>query len=240
MSRPMSVCGSVNLSVCPRGYLWNHMRDLYQIFLCMLPVSVARSSCDIFMIGRIAYRREGVFFPIDNAYISGTTRAIFYRQHCAQRKPPVFNLLRADFEVFRPAAATRCTDARACPTTVVSCATRRPCCHREPLHDAGHFYRKLVPNPLATQWIERTLKLSANREVVEKKILYKQVSHCRTDTCRRMVSRDPRAKVHEIRVISFDWPNPNVAKFRRAPTKGVRDIRCGKNLYPGKVGQSSP
>ena len=29
----------------------------------------------------------------------------FYRQHCAQRKPPVFNLLRAseaDFEVFRP------------------------------------------------------------------------------------------------------------------------------------------
>ena len=31
--------------------------------------------------------------------------------HCAQRKPPVFDLLKeADFEVFRPAGATRCTD----------------------------------------------------------------------------------------------------------------------------------
>jgi len=33
-------------------------------------------------IGRIAYRREGVFFPIDNAYISGTTRAIFAKFLC--------------------------------------------------------------------------------------------------------------------------------------------------------------
>ena len=33
-------------------------------------------------IGRIAYRREGVFFPIDNAYISGTTRAIFVKFLC--------------------------------------------------------------------------------------------------------------------------------------------------------------
>jgi len=32
-----------------------------------------------------------------------------YRQHCAQRKPPVFSL-EADFEVFRPAGATRCID----------------------------------------------------------------------------------------------------------------------------------
>ena len=68
----MSVCGSV----CPRGYLRNHTRDLYQ-FLCMLPVFVVRSSSYMFTIGRIAYCREGVFFPIDNAYISGTTRAIF-------------------------------------------------------------------------------------------------------------------------------------------------------------------
>jgi len=45
-------------------------------FLCMLPVSVARSS-DMFTIGCVAYDREAVFFPIDNAYISGTTRAIF-------------------------------------------------------------------------------------------------------------------------------------------------------------------
>jgi len=40
------------------------MRDLHQIFLCMLPVSVTRSSSDMFTIGCIAYRREGVFFPL--------------------------------------------------------------------------------------------------------------------------------------------------------------------------------
>jgi len=33
---------------------------------------------------------------------------------------------------------------------------------------------------------------------------------------------------------------PNIAKFRRAPTKSVRDIFCEKILLPGKVGQSSP
>jgi len=33
-------------------------------FVCVLPVSVARSSSDMFRIGHIAYRREGVFFPI--------------------------------------------------------------------------------------------------------------------------------------------------------------------------------
>ena len=50
----MSVC----VSVCPRGYLRNHMLDPYQ-FLCMLPMSVARSSSGMLTIGRIAYRREG-------------------------------------------------------------------------------------------------------------------------------------------------------------------------------------
>ena len=58
-----------SLSVCPRGYHRNHTRDLYQ-FLCLFPVSVARSS-DTFMIGRIAYRREGVFFPLENALSAG-------------------------------------------------------------------------------------------------------------------------------------------------------------------------
>jgi len=52
------------------------------------------------------------------------------------------------------------------------------------------------------------------------------------------LSRDPQAKVHEI--IRFDWPDPNITKFRRALTKGVRDIRCGKILLPGKIGQSLP
>jgi len=34
----------------------------------------------------------------------------YYRQHCAKRKLPVFNYSEADFELFRPAGATRCTD----------------------------------------------------------------------------------------------------------------------------------
>ena len=50
----MSVC----VSVCPRGFLRNHTRDLYQI-LCVLPMSVARSSSGMLMIACIAYRREG-------------------------------------------------------------------------------------------------------------------------------------------------------------------------------------
>ena len=41
-------------------------------------------------------------------------------------------------------------------------STRKPCCHRELLRDAGHLYRKLASNPQATQWTETTLKLSAN------------------------------------------------------------------------------
>jgi len=40
--------------------------------------------------------------------------------------------------------------------------TRRSCCCRELLHDAGHLYRKLVPNSRAIEWIETTLKLLAN------------------------------------------------------------------------------
>ena len=39
--------------------------------LCMLPVSVPRSSSDMFTIGRIAYHREGFFFPTENALSAG-------------------------------------------------------------------------------------------------------------------------------------------------------------------------
>jgi len=42
-------------------------RAIFTNFLCMLSVSVARSSSGTFTIGRIAYRREGIFFLIDNA-----------------------------------------------------------------------------------------------------------------------------------------------------------------------------
>jgi len=35
----------------------------------------------------------------------------YYRQHCTQRKPAgILIYSEADFEVFRPAGATRCTD----------------------------------------------------------------------------------------------------------------------------------
>jgi len=62
------VCLSVYMSVCRTGYLRNHMRDLYQFFVhvACLPVSMARSSSKL-AIGHIAYRREGIFFPVDNA-----------------------------------------------------------------------------------------------------------------------------------------------------------------------------
>jgi len=51
---------SVCMSVCPRGYLRNHTRDLYQIFLWMLHMSVARSSSSTLTIGHITCQREGV------------------------------------------------------------------------------------------------------------------------------------------------------------------------------------
>jgi len=43
------------------------MHTIFIKFLRMLPMSVAQSSSGMLMIGSIAYRREGVFFPIDNA-----------------------------------------------------------------------------------------------------------------------------------------------------------------------------
>ena len=61
MSKPVcaSVCLCVCLSVGPTGYLRNPTRNLYETFLCMLPMFVARSSSGTLMIGRIAYWREG-------------------------------------------------------------------------------------------------------------------------------------------------------------------------------------
>jgi len=57
------------VSVCPRGYLRNHTRDLYQsFFACCLCLWL--SPPGMLMIGHITYRWEGVFFPIDNALYS--------------------------------------------------------------------------------------------------------------------------------------------------------------------------
>jgi len=63
------VCLSIGLSVClsARISLEPHVRSL-PIFLCTLPMSVARSSSDTFTIGHITYRREGVSFPIENVF----------------------------------------------------------------------------------------------------------------------------------------------------------------------------
>jgi len=63
----LSVCLSVSLSdrISPEPLA----RSL-PILLCLLPMSVARSSSGMFTIGRIAYRREGIFFPIDNCTIT--------------------------------------------------------------------------------------------------------------------------------------------------------------------------
>jgi len=54
------VCLSDRMS--PEPHAWSLPN-----FLCTLPMSVARSSSGMFMIGHIAYRREWVFFPTENA-----------------------------------------------------------------------------------------------------------------------------------------------------------------------------
>jgi len=67
------VCPWVCLCVCLslRQDVARTTRAIVTKFLYVLPVSVARSSSDTFTIGRIACRREGVFFPIENALSAG-------------------------------------------------------------------------------------------------------------------------------------------------------------------------
>ena len=54
----MSVCLSVCLFV--HEDISGTTRAIFTNFLCVLPMSVARSSSGTLVIGRIAYRREGV------------------------------------------------------------------------------------------------------------------------------------------------------------------------------------
>ena len=60
------VCLSICLFICPRRYLRNHTCDLSQIFYarCLHPWLGPPPTC-------IAYCREGVFFPIENALSAG-------------------------------------------------------------------------------------------------------------------------------------------------------------------------
>jgi len=78
MSTSVCVC----VSVSPQGYLPNHTRDMYEIFLCILPMAVARS-CS----GRVTKSQGvgailGVFFPINN-----TLYSITFRTHTKTAKP---------------------------------------------------------------------------------------------------------------------------------------------------------
>jgi len=59
------VCLCVCLSV--RQDISGTTRAIFTKFLCMLPMSVARSSSDMFTKGHMANRRDGVFFPTENA-----------------------------------------------------------------------------------------------------------------------------------------------------------------------------
>jgi len=68
-SASLCACTCVCLSVCPRGYLWNHTRNLYKIFV-HVDMAVARSS-----FGRVTKSQWegaifGVFFFIHNALYS--------------------------------------------------------------------------------------------------------------------------------------------------------------------------
>jgi len=64
----MSVCLWVYLPV--REDISGTTRAIFTKFLCMSPVSVARSS-DMFTIGRITCRGEGIFFAIESVLSAG-------------------------------------------------------------------------------------------------------------------------------------------------------------------------
>jgi len=90
---------------------------------------------------------------------------------------------------------------------------------------AIYEYRKLAPNPsgkLAMQWIERTLKLSANIGKLSQNH-FTNVSG-RPDAGRRMISRDPQTKVHEIR------GKFRLARPQRRQMSSPSDKKCAR--YP--------
>ena len=64
-----SVCVSVSVCLSVRQDISGTTRSIFTKFLSILPMSVAGSSSRMFTIGRIAYRRGGIFFPIDKCTI---------------------------------------------------------------------------------------------------------------------------------------------------------------------------
>ena len=115
----------------------------------------------------------------------------------------------------------------------MSIQTRRPLCRKEQPHDAGHLYRNLAPNPRATQWIETTLKLSANIEKLSKNHV-RSVGISVKDWCMSPhCITGPQTKVHEIREVRVDWPDPltlpNFVALRQKVCEISDVVRCGKN-----------
>jgi len=71
--RSTAMSMSVHLWVClsVRKDISGTTREIFTNFLCMLPKNVWLSPPDTLTIGHIAYCREGVFFPIENALSAG-------------------------------------------------------------------------------------------------------------------------------------------------------------------------
>jgi len=60
MSTFVFVCMCVCLSVCPRGYLRNHMRDLYQLFV---HVAYGRGAVALGRVTKSQGKGKILFFP---------------------------------------------------------------------------------------------------------------------------------------------------------------------------------
>jgi len=60
------------------------------------------------------------------------------------------------------------------------------------------------------------------------------VHQCGTDACRRMVSRDPRTKVHEIRGVTVDWPDPYCRQISLRCDKKFARYSLSNFFLPGK------
>ena len=100
--------------------------------------------------------------------------------------------------------------------------TRKPCCCRKLPRDAGHSCRTLAPNPRTSQWIETSLKLSANMAEVVEKPLYKCISEGLIHVVswyHRTPGQSSRNSRNKCR---FQTPTPNTAKCCRTPTKIAR------------------
>jgi len=122
-------------------------------------------------------------------------------------------------------------------TDVKRVKTRRPCYRTEPPSDAGHLYRKLAPNPRETQWVETTLTLSAS------------IGNLSKNHFTSVPVKDWCMSLHGITGPPDQRSRNSGNKFRlatpqscqissRSDKKYARYPLC-KNLFPGKVGQSS-